>query len=542
MESRSIYVNRRLITFLCLSVIIILATSLRVHSLGNIHSGFLADEAVNAYDSFSILKVGKNLWGESFPLFFNHHDVDSVFGLYIYSSAPFIYFFGLSEFSARLAAAAYGVLTVIMTFLFTKEVFKNNAIALVAAILLAISPWHILFSRVALRGITLPFFFLLGAYFLLKGQHHIKNSIFSGLFLGICFYTYSVVRLFLPLLLVVYCVLFRKHLYACKRNAIVCFIVMGVIASPVYYYSVFKGGTNRFRDISIFNQVNVDKAKDGLTSSDNFKSHLADLPDIGISGLMFLKNYVALYSPHFLFLSRGKSEEPNLLYWFEFPFILYGVFLLFVRRIPEHRLILWWLILYPIPTSLTVPAAVPHRAINGLPVFQIIAAYGVVDFFSRPWFQKQRRLIFMSPVIALIVLLSVYVSLNNYFNIYPLRSGEHWQYGFREAIAYTESVKEDYDEIVFSHNLHNAYALILFYSKYDPGRYLSSPEMEILKTPQNIWLKLHEIGKYKIRDVEEAYVADDGRLYVVKPYELPNAKPKKIIYYKDGTPAIKIIS
>jgi hypothetical protein len=103
-------------------------------------------------------------------------------------------------------------------------------------------------------------------------------------------------------------------------------------------------------------------------------------------------------------------------------------------------------------------------------------------------------------------------------------------------------VKADYDEIIFSQNLHNAYALILFYSKYDPTKYLTNPHMLILKTPQNIWLELHMIDKYKISDVDNLTVTQQKRLIVVKPEELINYPQLNTIYYRNGLPALKIVS
>ncbi len=528
--------------WVCGAIIITLALALRVYQLGDIHSGFFADEAVNAYDSFSILKAGKNLWGEPFPFFFNHHNVDTVSGIYIYSSVPFIYIFGINEFSARLAAAVYGTLTVLVVFIFTRQVFKNNLIALTVSLLLAISPWHILYSRVAIRGITLPFFFVAGLYFLLRGHSQVKNSILSGLLLGVTIYTYSVVKLFLPLFLVGYLFVYRKELYQYRKNVLISVAVFLLVALPALKFTISESGKERFKDISIFSQKNVEQKRKDLEMSDSPARYLAQLPDIGISGIIFAKNYLTFYTPRFLFSKEWQwVGHPHLLYWFELPFILLGVFLLMKQRRPEHKIILWWFIIYCIPTSLTVPGTSPHRAINGLPVFQIIAAYGIYHFFGMSVIRERKRLIAVAAMFIVVVLQSLYSGLHHQFSVYPKKTGEHWQFGFRDAISYTESVKSDYEEVVFSENLHNAYALLLFYLKYDPNQYLSNKEMRVHKTPQNIWLRLHEIDKYKIKDIEDAYRLGGRRLYVVKPWELKNIEPKKIIYYPDGTPAMKII-
>ena len=94
--------NRYFIFLIC---ILILAAFLRIYQLGSIPNGFFADEAANGYDSYSILKTGRNVLGKYFPYFFRHHNVESISGIYIYSSIPFIFLFISQRSCASLQSA-----------------------------------------------------------------------------------------------------------------------------------------------------------------------------------------------------------------------------------------------------------------------------------------------------------------------------------------------------------------------------------------------------------------------------------------------------
>ena len=135
----------------------VLALTVRVYKLNDLPNGFYADEAANGYDAYSILKTGKSLYGHSLPIFFSHHQIDYVESMYTYLSVPFISLFGLTVLAVRLLAAIAGTCTVLTTFLLGRELF-NRAVGLVAAFLICLSPWHLVFSRIAFRGILLPLF------------------------------------------------------------------------------------------------------------------------------------------------------------------------------------------------------------------------------------------------------------------------------------------------------------------------------------------------------------------------------------------------
>ena len=126
------------------ALLLLLAAVLRILFLSDIPNGFTTDEASTGYDAYSILATGRDQHGEFLP-FFAQSFGDYNESLYRFITVPSIAVFGLNEFATRLPAALAGVLTVWIVYLLGKT-WHDEHLAWIAALLLAISPWHIFFS------------------------------------------------------------------------------------------------------------------------------------------------------------------------------------------------------------------------------------------------------------------------------------------------------------------------------------------------------------------------------------------------------------
>src|SRR3990167_1928038 len=139
--------------------ILILAFILRFYKLGQIPLSLDWDENSNAYNAYSILKTGRDEYGNFLPLTNRSFD-DYKPPLYMYLEVPVIALIGLTPLAARLPSAVFGFLTVPVIYFLTKKLFeksnvsaqwsvvKSESIALLTMLMLAISPWHLQFSRV----------------------------------------------------------------------------------------------------------------------------------------------------------------------------------------------------------------------------------------------------------------------------------------------------------------------------------------------------------------------------------------------------------
>src|SRR5260221_5850510 len=111
-------------TFLIV-VILLLGFVVRIYNLTGVPFGFHGDEAAIGYNAYTILTRGTDEYGVPFPLFFKS------FGEYksaveIYSTVPFISTLGLNEFSTRLVSVFYAMLSLIIAYLLTFELFKTD--------------------------------------------------------------------------------------------------------------------------------------------------------------------------------------------------------------------------------------------------------------------------------------------------------------------------------------------------------------------------------------------------------------------------------
>src|SRR3989344_3591978 len=108
-----------------LVVILVLAAVLRLWQLGEYPIHLTNDEAAIGYNAYSILKTGRDEHGELLPIVFKSFG-DWKPGLYIYTTVPSVFLFGLTEFAVRLPSALAGILAVYLVYLLTSKLFNKK--------------------------------------------------------------------------------------------------------------------------------------------------------------------------------------------------------------------------------------------------------------------------------------------------------------------------------------------------------------------------------------------------------------------------------
>jgi len=208
-ESRSSRQARTIIKCLFF-VVMVLAFFLRFYKLGEIPPSLNWDEAALGYNAYSILKTGNDEYGVRFPLVFRSFG-DYKPPFYTYLTIPSILIFGLNEFAVRFPSALFGSLTVLITYFLVKEIFprKNFQFSifnfqLITSFLLAISPWHLQFSRGAFEANLGLFLAVLGTYLFLKGLRRKALLPASAIIFSLSLYAYHSSRIFVPLLVLTF--------------------------------------------------------------------------------------------------------------------------------------------------------------------------------------------------------------------------------------------------------------------------------------------------------------------------------------------------
>ena len=218
-----------------LILIILLAFVLRFYKLGTTPA-LNADEATIGYNAYSLLLTGKDEHGNSWPVHFQSFN-DYKPGLYFYVVLPFVKVLGLNVWSVRIPGALLGVLAVLIIYLLTKELFKDEKISVFSALLLAISPWHIHFSRGGWEVNLATFLITLGVWLFLKYVNSTKSKylFLSVLVFAVSLYSYHAARIVVPLLGLSLVVIYQKVIFNKSTLKLIIFNLLFLVLSHFLY-------------------------------------------------------------------------------------------------------------------------------------------------------------------------------------------------------------------------------------------------------------------------------------------------------------------
>ncbi|MBN1992656.1 MAG: hypothetical protein JW953_08105 [Anaerolineae bacterium] len=360
------------------SLIMGVAFGLRVIKLNHLPLSLSLDEATNGLDALQLMRLK---WLT--PFLQNNFGRETLF---FYMQAVALRLYGISFFSLRLASVLAATLTVPLVYavgrrlrldhLFLPEKINHHlnlpAVSLLAAAGLAISYWHIYFSRLSLRAILLPPL-LLGLVWCFWRGWFAGGSLaarppFSrrwiwlaaaGMLLGLTFYTYLAARL-LPFLFVVFMAIELLKNKSNRKERLIGFLIFSLAAVLVvtplilYYYQNPQAFNSRTQAISILAAGHPLPALTG---------NLVSLLQVHFWANTWLQEWPALNLLSALGLLVGL---PVCVYHFKKPAALF--------------LLLWWLIgTLPVLISIQDWAAptVPLRGIVAWPALFLISAVGL---------------------------------------------------------------------------------------------------------------------------------------------------------------------
>lgn len=532
---------------LLLAFIIILSAVLRFYQLGQIPPSLDWDETAHGYNAYSILKTGKDEYGYKLPLSFRSFD-DYKPPLYTYLVVPSVATFGLNEFAVRFPSALLGVLAVFFTYLMAYELFKNKTIATLSALFLAISPWHLQFSRVAFETNSATFWSVLGTWAFLRGiqTHNKKLSAWmtlSALAFGANLFMYHNARVFIPFFSLMLIFLFWKKLIKNIKFLIVPALI-AVIYSIILIPIIFSiSGQLRYEGTTIFADVSPQYKNADLIAQDEENGQLIIGKILHNRRFVYIPilidNYLSNFRPSYLFftadMDRHHAPDIGLLYLWDLPFIISGIYFLIRKNYSKKTktIIFWWFIIAPAAASVTW--GVPHalRSEIYLPMYQIFASLGVYNFYKKASNKK-----LFTSIVSLALILNFAFYLHQYYGHLSVEFSESWLYGRKEAAIFTESVKNSYDRVIVSTKLEQPHEFWLFYTKYPPQTYLKEGG-----TVSGGFLEdRNKFDKYLFKPIDYQNQKKEAKtLFVGLPEEFPGGtKPIKTINYLNGKAAIYI--
>lgn len=529
----------------CFGLILLLASILRLWNLNQYPAGLNADEAAIGYNAYSLILTGKDEHGNSWPIHFQSFG-DYKPGVYFYLVLPLVKLLGLNIWAVRLPSAVLGILSVWLIFLLVKELFRDERLALMTAFFLAISPWHLHFSRGGWEANTATFFILAGVYLFFKALSKPKYFVLCSLLFILSFYTYHSARIVVPLLGLGLVLLYRRKIF--KRANLQWLVTSGLLAAIVLLPLVISffgpAGVSRFAgvgllaDIGPLWRVNELRGHHGATMA--LPVRLLHNRFLAYS-IAFVQNWFDHFQGNFLFIigdviERSRIPEEGQMHLFEIPFLILGFYFLINKRPKNWPAVFLWLGVAPIAAAMTFQTPHALRAHNMVIPLTIISAYGFWHFWL--WLKKRASKILVSGfwlLVTIVLLWSTSYYLHQYYVHYPKTYPFAWEYGFEELVNYLKEVKDDYDKVYVTDRYDQPYILFLFYLQYPPGRF----QKEAILTPRDRFgfSTVRDFDKFHFASIDFEELKEESNVLIVgTDEEIPviTVDAKRAMLVKEG--------
>jgi len=450
---------------------LLVGLGLRFVNLAGLPPALHQDEAVNGYDAYSLWLTGRDHNGHPFPFAGLESFGDWASPLLTFLTAPAVGLFGLRVEVVRAVPALVGALAIPGLYQLGVELLGSRLVGVVAAWLIAVSPWAVHRGHFAIPPSIVPTMVTLTLLALAwAGTKQRPRAVILVACVGaLAIASYPTMKLYVPLLLLAAACLYARVVLQMDRTALAAAAAIFVVfAGPTYYLSIVDpAGRARFEQVSIFAQETPTPA-------------------------FMAWQYASYFSPGVLFrtgtghpaqtpASPGTGIEPLA----SAPLLLAGLAGLAARALrPVHAgqrqgalLVLSALALYPIPGSLTIDSPHMGRGIQLIPLLALIGAYGVVatvrmmrrTIRHSSWLVRG-PLVLASVFLALSLVLELGNKLRDYFTIYAQREDvlQYFEFGLEPAVRFALAHQADYDEIWIA-DTNEPYIYVLFYGQWPPS-------------------------------------------------------------------------
>lgn len=495
-----------------------------------------SDEASFAYNAYSILKTGNDEYGVFLPTRFKAFGENKL-PVTIYSIVPSLALFGFNDVSSRLPFILFGVLSPILFFAVTKELFGNKKIALIAAFFASLSPWIQILSRHIHEAIIIMHLGALSLFFLSKltKKFEMKWIIWLAVVNGIALFTYHIAKVFT----LFYAIWLVGILYfQSKKNIGTISKSILVFAVPIllFFTTEFLTPTNRVSNLLFINNQGFT-----LSIDEQMREHPVRLihNKLNQAVQVVTKQYISYFSPEFLVINGDANKRfgyPGIspITVIEYLFLLVGLYYLFHNTEQSRWLLVSVLLFAPISAALTWQEYSLTRSFFMIVPILLIASYGVYHLLVS--IQNTKIMYLTGIIIFGSFLYYVTVTWDFYFFHYPQTTEAiyGWQCGYKQLSDYIDKNYDQTDKFFITKKLGQPYIFTLFYRAYPPAEYQKQAT-------------LTELGEYGFGEVERYdkfefnFATPDPKknaIYVGYPDDfqgsnIPEEKIDKIKIYND---------
>jgi 4-amino-4-deoxy-L-arabinose transferase-like glycosyltransferase len=505
-------------SWIFLIVALALVCFLYVYQLGENPCGFFCDEALYGLRSYQLWQG--NISSLVSPFFYEH------FGylqgtLFIYAPLPFVKLLGLSEYSVRLTAVFFGLLTLMIVWA-TLRCMKVRY-PWVPVLIFGVTPIIIHISRIYF-GMTPSMFFMAAGYYLyvrsrINGRS--ASGFVSGLIMGVSIYGYSAFQVSVLLLFIA--IVITEVLYnrlRMRHYKVVACLCLGLM---VAYLPL---GCAAVKEPGIFKRLHEKHPSFTHLNAERVEQWIRNYPKYYSPAYLFFKGETGMPGA---FIYRHSVTDAGLLLQSSMGLIVLAfinVFIVHDKRL-RHFLPLFFLIfLYPVPDLITTTeknAPYTFSVSGSFILLPFVFAYGWKLLVSVSDFFKKKHAVVGYVLLggmAGICILEAGLFYSNQYQRYPQVSADFWgwQAGPRELIAFFASHSEEYDDFYMQGVFNEPLVFLDFYLVDSPLRkraFVGSPPAVPI-----IPKRLFAISDGELK--EQAYAKS---LRVVHTLHYPNGNP-----------------
>lgn len=443
-----------------LLLILFLASLLRFYKLGTVPHGMAWDEAAIGYNGFAIFTTRRDEWLQRLPVSFRSFG-DYKAPLAIYQSGFFTALWGMNLWAVRLPFALYGVLAVLGLYLWLTELFyqeqERQKWALLGAFLLAISPWHIHYSRIAFESGLALALLLWALYFFYRYLRLLKlpNLLLVSLLATLSIYAYHSSKVTVPLL---FLFLFWRHQDALKtkiKELIITAILTALLLAPFLQDVLFANGLAR-AGATIFGH--------GLSFIEGCQT--------------LFGNLLSYLTPHFLILGANEGImrhgdgrfgvlEPISL-------LLILIYLFLRRKSKLFSLALAIIFLGLLPAVISEGHSSSNRSLLALPGFILLIVLAIQAILIKVDLTIKATIIkkILFGLLIAFYLSSLIAYQRNYYTNYAKQSSDAFMDGYLETMSYLRDLdRSKVSQIVFTNDYQQTYIYALFAFEVNPIAY-----------------------------------------------------------------------
>ena len=515
-----------------LILIILLAAVLRLWNLGGNPPHLSNDEAALGYNAYSILKTARDEHGEFLPIIFQSFG-DWKPGLYIYLDVPFVAVLGLTEFAVRLPAAISGIIAVLLIFLVVKRLFNNEKLGWASAFFLAVSPWHLQFSRGAWEAGVAFTLVLTGIYFFLSAINGRQRLLLlSAFFFGLTLWMYQGAKLSSAIVVVGLLLFWFKDLLKLPSRVIVGSAFLGIIGALPILLSLTQGKAGRLEVYSIFSYERSPETIQEIIGQENITQNSPLYFLYHSESLNFLRGILGRwlnhYSARFFFfegdwnITRHSVPNNGLLLLLDAVFLIAGFVALARKGSSSSVLFVWFLLIFsPLPAALSRDSVHALRSLNMILPVSVLLGLG----FLLLWEKRQMFGRLAKPFVvafSALYLINYAYYLDAYWVHAPKRNSQDWGYGYKQMAEKVAVLRGQYKEIIVKQDFAQPYIFFLFYWQYEPYKYQATvKEVFIPSEFKDVGLvsRLENVAFREINWSGDRGMT--GKLFVIDPIKVP---------------------